>query len=136
MKFEFEQLLKCKICEANRFSNLFVKRDEFTNLDFNVVKCENCSLIFINPRISEIHMSDLYSNSYFHGDNWDSDTDYFSNYNKEQRLKIIEQMYLEHYELIKKLTHNDNPKILDVGAGLGFFAQSVSKNIPLIRLNV
>lgn len=130
MNFTFENIANCKICNSPKFHNLFEKKDDFTGLNFNIVECELCKLTYVNPRVSEKHMTELYSNSYFHGDNWDSDTDYFSNYSKEERLKKIGQMYLEHYEIIKKFTGNPNPKILDVGAGLGFFAQSVAEKYP------
>jgi hypothetical protein len=134
----FETLDHCPACKAKDISFYISKYDEFLKQEFNLFKCKACELIFVNPRVHESHMSELYSDSYFHGNNWDSDTNYHSNYENVNRLIQLEKLYQSHYEYIVRQTSIDKPKILDIGAGLGLFTECVSKlylNVDITSLD-
>jgi 2-polyprenyl-3-methyl-5-hydroxy-6-metoxy-1,4-benzoquinol methylase len=58
--------VKCNLCGRDNAKYLFRKRSFFQDKSyFDVVKCRNCGLIFVNPRPTEKALSNLYSKAYF-----------------------------------------------------------------------
>ena len=48
--------VKCNLCGSDDFTLIFKGKSYqiFTSLDFNVVKCNSCGLVCVNPRPKKI----------------------------------------------------------------------------------
>lgn len=90
-----------------------LKNEELANYKFSLVKCNNCGLVYVNPRLTDKSLTELYQREYF---------SYYVNTRSESHKKREETFKTEIVELerlIEKL--NVKKKILDVGCGGGFF---------------
>jgi SAM-dependent methyltransferase len=125
MDLEFEKLNDCPACGQDDIKFDFSKYDDYLNHEFNIFRCSHCGLYFVNPRIDKKHILELYDSSYFHGENWDDKTDYYSNYSNKARLHELEVLYCSQYEQMRRFIGRDNLTIVDVGCGLGFFSYFV-----------
>ena len=103
----------CCICGGMRETILFAKRG------LNVVRCNNCGLVFVNPRLSHEDIIRLYDESYFKGAGFDGNVRY------EMDRKIVvkgEPAALKpEKETILDLVEKFIPKgnMLDMGCGFG-----------------
>lgn len=109
--YEFETV-NCPLCESESEVDI---RFEFK--PFNVVKCRNCELMFLSPRLTEPSIFRLYQDmSYYQssisGQGYDEYMDVRENWIKtfDRRLRIIQEFKPE-------------GRILDVGCGPGFFME-------------
>ena len=61
------QYVSCNLCGENRTELLFVSKDMLLNKpgNFEIVKCKNCELIYLNPRPSEEAMQQYYPVQYY-----------------------------------------------------------------------
>lgn len=62
-EIEFETLEECPYCSSKKIKFLFKAPDRLTNLpgEFSLYKCQNCDLVFLNPRVKEESIKLLYS---------------------------------------------------------------------------
>lgn len=126
----YETLGQCPVCQNTAIEDAFSKRDEFFDLEFQLQRCKCCTAVFVNPRIDRKHLAELYASDYFKGESWDSDTNYLSNYDRPARLAELKRMYLRYYDQIRGKLKSSNPRVLDAGAGLGLFSQTVLEHFP------
>ena len=126
----FEKLEACPVCGSGKIGFAFSKLDDFLEIGFDIHRCAECTAYFVNPRIARKHLHDLYEASYYKGENWDSDTNYLSNYDRPERLAELKTMYLRYYEQMRAKIGLAAPRILDAGAGLGLFSQTVKERYP------
>ncbi len=110
------QVNACNLCNSNNVKHLY----HITNSkpEFNVSKCQNCGLIFQNPRFSDTQISDFYKEEYYTGK-----TDYtyvdervnfkHSAYVWDKRIKTLLK-YL-------KTDKNQAMRFLDIGCSFGGF---------------
>jgi 2-polyprenyl-3-methyl-5-hydroxy-6-metoxy-1,4-benzoquinol methylase len=85
----------------------------FTIRGFKIYRCQNCSLIFVNPREDIVQ---IYNQDYFYGATHGYG---FVNYEED---KIASKGYLIKYlRWFKRLGFTKGAKLLDVGAANGFF---------------
>ena len=59
------QHVACNLCGRSNPKLLYVKRGMGTNLEFNVVICKSCGLLYVNPRLAPSSLSSLYDRNYF-----------------------------------------------------------------------
>ena len=121
----------CEICSNIRFTNLFKGGDKLLNLsgEFNVVRCNCCGVIFINPQPSYKELKKYYDpDKYYSLKKIDKDSFKF-------RLKLF--MYKLYFTknnnyiykilfspikfMIRTTILKKNAKLLDVGCGSGQF---------------
>lgn len=95
-----------------------LKNKELLNYGFNLVKCKNCGLVYINPRLTEEGLKRLYKKEYF------STYANTKSLGHKKRQGIFEVEIVELEKLIQKL--KIGRKILDVGCGGGFFLTSLN----------
>ena len=93
--------MKCAICNIDNTSKLLVKNS------FNVVKCKNCGLVYINPRLTEKELTNFYSSGDYHAEHHDGNRQIWMREKFDNRISLIETF-------CKK-----RGKILDVGCNYG-----------------
>jgi 2-polyprenyl-3-methyl-5-hydroxy-6-metoxy-1,4-benzoquinol methylase len=117
MKYNFEEILKCEMCESNTNGHKIIgqrlncsqglRPKSKSGISITVKKCYNCNLIYTSPQPTPHNISDHYgmpAEEYWHGTKFEWEESYFK----------------EETEVIKELVKNiKNPKALDIGAGLG-----------------
>ena len=107
------EYVNCDLCGADDTTLLFVEKDRMTYRDgeFNVVKCNSCGLVYLNPRPTQAKISEFYPDVYspFKSD-------------KNRLIKYVEKKIAEKsVNEIKRLVNKDNIKILEIGCGTGAY---------------
>jgi SAM-dependent methyltransferase len=62
------EYIPCNLCGSDRSTVLFRCKDYFLNisdLEYAVVKCRECGLVYVNPRPTEEEISSLYTAEYY-----------------------------------------------------------------------
>lgn len=111
-KLEF---VACNICKKNDYK-VYLKKDTFT-----IVKCQNCGLIYVNPRLNENELLKIYDDLYFTGERRYGIEDYFGRGRKSAQKRAYETI-----QIIKK--HKRQGNILDVGCAGGIFLKVAQEN--------
>jgi len=111
--FEF---VRCNLCDSNFSTILFKGKDMISKTEgvFTVVKCNNCGLIYINPRPGQNIIFNYYPDEY-----WNIEED--NHINMEMKLKKFVHRFINkiYYKInIPNLNQNCN-KVLDIGCGDG-----------------
>ena len=116
---DYKILKKQKFKSNNNvdFENIFKSATKFKLIE-QVVKCKNCSLVYLNPRIKENFIIKGYKDSI--------DIDHSSQ--DKYRVKTFDK-FLDNFEKIyyKKLNEFDNFNALDIGTASGSFLKSLKK---------
>ena len=105
------EYVSCDLCGSDDTTLLFVGKDRMTYKEgeFNVVKCNNCGLVYLNPRPTQTEISRFYSEEYspFKSD-------------KNKLIKYVERKIAERdVKKIKKLINKNNINILEIGCATG-----------------
>lgn len=103
-----KQNYSCSRCKQDNVMPLFVKQG------FNIVKCRNCSFVYVNPRISDEQLGKIYQQNYF------ANKDYgYSGYAQEKllRVKNFERWLGDSKAFIKD---DSSIKALDIGCAAGY----------------
>jgi SAM-dependent methyltransferase len=95
--------VKCDLCGHDE-PELFLEKD-----GFKIVRCKNCSLVYVNPRLSQDTLCDLYNENVISPFQYYLDTKSEDERTFSERLDQIEE-------------HADVGKILDVGCSIGTFS--------------
>ncbi len=110
----YESITNCPVCKSVRFKHYLITKDHFLSKEsFNISKCQECSLLFTNPRPSSENIGSYY------------DSEEYLSHNSRSGLlasiyKIIRRRNIQHkYNIIKSRVPKG--KLLDVGAGTGSF---------------
>jgi len=113
-KFQL-QTYPCPICGGRRNKNLYSIQV------FNIVKCKTCGMTFVNPRISNEKIFDVYRHKYFCR-NQDGYNDYEST--ASLRIQTFEKWYIdiEPYCIRKGFA-------LDIGCAAGYFIDILQDNL-------
>jgi SAM-dependent methyltransferase len=113
---EFEHTI-CDICANPKYTILFKREDLNTNLfgEYQVVQCNNCGLIYQNPRPTKDSLISLYP----------SDYDQYESYVK-RGLEYLVHIYglQKRYKIISQ--YKNRGVLLDIGCGTGDFIEYVS----------
>lgn len=116
--FEF---VRCNLCGSANTS-------KYMAIDgFRIVKCKNCSLVYVNPRLKpkslhKIYDSKYYRNSAFKGGK--SAIYGYGEYLKEKNLIVA--TFKKRLDQIEKFSSPG--KLLDVGCAFGFFLELARKH--------
>ncbi|MFH1999670.1 MAG: class I SAM-dependent methyltransferase [Planctomycetota bacterium] len=107
---EFNTDIPCYLC-GDRSYHLLHRKDPF-----KVVKCKNCSFVYVTPRLASNSIIDLYGSAY-----WNSDramdygyTDYLADSHLYLNTFKLRSLVIESYK-------QKPGKVLDVGCAAGFF---------------
>lgn len=102
--------IKCHLCGGARSRLLFTRKDlvyKISEEEFNVVKCLDCGLVYVNPRPSESEIHSFYTDDY-----------YCVDISKEALLKAKEDTLLAKFDKVK---HIPPGRLLDIGCQKGEF---------------
>lgn len=108
--------VSCDCCKSDDYTVLYRKPDAalwINQFEFPVVKCNQCGLVYVNPRPTQEAMARYYPEEYHDGRNTDVD-----------KLRYIRQL-----NYIPQLT---NQKVLDVGCAKGDFLIFLKGRYPKI----
>ena len=102
----------CIVCDSNSFVKLFAKGK------WDIVKCDSCGFIFVNPLPTESEIGDFYND--------------YADESSEERIKkylqVKKSREKRNYRKLKLLEKIQGGKgrILDIGCGLGLFVQNAA----------
>ncbi len=99
--------VSCDICGIDKTKNI-VSSDKF-----NIVQCQGCGLVYMNPRPDKRLLGEYYANYY---------SDLKGHYEEERLYKC---RFKERLDAIKK--YKNGGRLLDIGCGVGFFLQSAKE---------
>lgn len=116
--------IKCNLCGSSEFSKVAEGIDfeyKVTTDNFKMVKCNNCSLVFLNPRPALSELDTIYPKNYipYRFD------DYLSPFVQNLRMKVQKSKVKSLKKFIKM--KKEETKIWDVGCGGGFFLECLRK---------
>ncbi len=109
------QTYPCPICGAEKNKKLYLIQG------FHIVKCKICEMTFVNPRISNEQIFDVYRHEYF-----DRNEDGYKGYEgiADLRIQTFEKWYrdIEPYYTHKGVA-------LDIGCAAGYFLDILKENL-------
>lgn len=110
----------CDLCGLDDTKVLFRKRDKFRISDdeFNVVACQRCGLVYINPRPTKTEMGEFYPETYSWKETIEADswiTRWVRRLEKGYRYHLLR----DEVSKVVKFTGRSSGRILDVGCGTG-----------------
>lgn len=113
----------CPLCKSNAIKKRFTCKDHFaTGEEFDIMECPDCGFVFTQGVPDEKEIGRYYESPTYIS---------HSNTNKGVINKIYHRvravMLRKKVKLIGKLTLLKNGKILDYGAGTGYFARAMEK---------
>lgn len=108
LKRELEEYTNCLLCKADDTELQFVKEG------FKYVKCNECELIYVNPRLNSENISNLYTTGRFEYQ--------FKNLFIPSATYRKETLYTERLNIIE--SYIKPGKLLDVGAAAGHFMET------------
>ena len=104
----------CNLCGSDEYSVRYIKDG------YNIVQCNKCDLVYINPRLTQEAINQLYDENYFLGEGFDKSIQYQKEFDE-----LSNKIDLSDWDAssIKELLDTDEqkPKLLDIGCGMGLF---------------
>ncbi len=123
--------VKCNFCGADDYKAKYVKDG------YNIVQCNKCGLVYVNPRLTQEAIDKLYDEDYFLGEGFDKSVQYQDEFNE-----LSDKTDLSDWDAsaIKEFlqTKEQTPKLLDIGCGMGLFlwkAKHVGFDVEGIELS-
>ncbi len=114
------EYVNCNLCGLDNIQILFSKKDKFGVAEdgFNVVECQRCGLLYINPRPSEEEMGRFYPETYSWKETLEADSFLI------RLVRRLEKGYRYHLlrdevSKVVKFTGRSQGKVLDIGCGTG-----------------
>jgi 2-polyprenyl-3-methyl-5-hydroxy-6-metoxy-1,4-benzoquinol methylase len=121
-----DKIKKCDLCSGGDFRFLFKNYDRISGIpgQFNLIKCRNCGLVFINPRPNSSEISKYYPKERYYSLNKNPLEDmklkiYEIFYSKKEPVKELFLSPLRFIVRSAKIKKNGN--FLDIGCGDGKF---------------
>lgn len=125
-KEDFESVV-CDYCGADNYTKRYEKRG------FWMVQCNNCGLVYTNPRLKQEKIASLYDADYFQGHGFDKSIDYVKDV--KDHTKGSDDFTLEDWDCdnILDLLHesrilNHGHRLLEIGCGTGVFLDKARKH--------
>lgn len=124
---EHIEICKCPVCTSAKATYLFSQKDSLkyknvkSNASFDLVKCNECSMIYVNPRLKEKIIKAIYKNDLIQTYKYD--------HNKKISGSVLFKAYhaklnerLSHFSAIAQTLQNlTEGRILEIGSSYGYF---------------
>jgi SAM-dependent methyltransferase len=119
------QNFPCDLCGEVNEEFLYTKRGSLTNYPFRVVRCRSCGLIYLNPRLGEQAIKELYDRDYYNGKGFDPHVNYVADFDKQEDAdKVFHPAGM--VNIIEELVPPP-AALLDFGCGLGDFMRQAAR---------
>ena len=107
MEFELQHY-SCSCCQQDNTKLLLEKAG------FKIVRCNNCGFVYINPRVANDQLSEIYRHNYFHNKQYG-----YTSYEQEKRLRVKNfERWLK--DAAPFIAQNKNIRALDIGCAAGY----------------
>ena len=130
------EYINCELCGSNKSTLLFhnYDRSHCTKGIFNIVKCNNCGLLYINPRPKRQFIDEYYP------DDYEPYNINLNNFYQKLNESLLNSYYKENKSLLNnlksflyQLIYSPIPKeykgrILDIGCGNGIYLYNLKKH--------
>jgi 2-polyprenyl-3-methyl-5-hydroxy-6-metoxy-1,4-benzoquinol methylase len=98
----------CPMCGQDDTKTIFIKQG------FSIVQCSSCEFVYVNPRIANSQLSQIYKHNYFNNHDYG-----YTGYEQEKRLRV--KNFEEWLGISAKfLIGNNHVRALDVGCAAGY----------------
>lgn len=125
-------LKECNLCKNKNFEFLFTGQDTLHNISgkFNLYRCKNCGLMFINPQPTIKELERYYPKNYYSFSRITKSDSlkiklklflYNLYYNPQKRNILLRALFLPLRGFVRGTLIKSKAKILDVGCGSGQF---------------
>lgn len=104
----------CQICGGRDH------RTMFTEGPHRVVRCADCSLVFVTPRVADHHVEAIYNEDYWRSDR-PRDRGY-ADYTRDEPLYL--KTFARRMQFVDRWVHG-TAKVLDIGCAAGFFLRTM-----------
>ncbi len=114
--------VRCNLCGADDTQYIYSRRGTLTGQDFRLVRCKDCGLLYLNPRLTRDALLALYDEAYYRGEGFDSEVNYVEEYEGGSQKTDTVYYTGQLQELLPPAS-----RILDVGCGTGVLLRSLEK---------
>jgi SAM-dependent methyltransferase len=114
---------KCNLCNETKTQVLFRKNS------FNIVKCRNCGLVYVDLQSTYIKIPDLYDFDFFEGNK--KSRGYSGYLGEKDNIKRNSKKRWRRIERYQK-----RGKLLDVGCAAGFFLCTAAENWEVTGVDI
>ncbi|MBS3105500.1 class I SAM-dependent methyltransferase [Candidatus Woesearchaeota archaeon] len=115
-KSEVTEFVNCNLCNSSSTRKLMAIGG------FNIVKCKNCGLAYVNPRLKERKLHEIYDKKYFSNKAFNGAKTSFYGYGKYlEEEDCIKDTFRRRLKIINKLSGKG--RLLDIGCAFGFFLE-------------
>jgi 2-polyprenyl-3-methyl-5-hydroxy-6-metoxy-1,4-benzoquinol methylase len=108
----------CDLCGADNATERYTKRG------FSIVQCNNCGMVYTNPRLNLAKIGELYDANYFQGHGFDESVNYVADVEEHGATKssyTLNDWDLDWIQSILKKNGSAKPRLLEIGCGTGVF---------------
>ena len=120
-KSEILEFVNCNLCNSNSTRKFMMIKG------FNIVKCKKCGLIYVNPRLKENKLHQIYNKEYFSNEAFNGSELPFYGYHKYLEEKVyIQATFNKRLKIINKFCRKG--RLLDIGCAFGFFLELAGNN--------
>ncbi len=116
--------VSCDLCGADDTRTLMRKRAVIYDHEFSIVQCRSCSHVYVNPRLNDIAIDNLYDEAYYNGFGFDQTVRYADRVSDEDVLST----YRDELRTLTE-TYGDlrGASALDVGCGSGGLVRALRR---------
>ena len=113
---ELLKYVNCNLCNSDSTKSVM-------SIDrYNIVKCKKCGLVYVNPRLKEKKLHEIYKKEYFKNSAFNVAKLTFYGYGKYLEEKdYIKATFNERLKIINK--YSKKGRLLDIGCAFGFFLE-------------
>jgi len=115
----FMEYVACNLCGRDESAIVYHKKGKTIPIIYYIVKCRNCGLVYVNPRLTKAYLEKLYTDDYYEGKGFDAHfmgSDKFKEDNAQLLVNCLKNAILN---------NKVKPKLLEVGGGdalISYFA--------------
>jgi 2-polyprenyl-3-methyl-5-hydroxy-6-metoxy-1,4-benzoquinol methylase len=116
----------CDLCGCRESKLLYTIKSKFNGIWLPIVRCIECSHVYVNPRVSSVHAKDIYSDDYYAGVGIDG------NFKGDSPEKTKDADLL--VAAIEKTLNKKQLRVLDLGGGAGLVSIAAKRrgHIPVL----
>jgi 2-polyprenyl-3-methyl-5-hydroxy-6-metoxy-1,4-benzoquinol methylase len=111
------ETVPCDLCGSSEARLVMQKRGRLWDRTFSIVRCVECGLVYVNPRIAADQIASLYDEAYHRGDGFDRSHDH--THNDDENPTHVATIARVVATLDTALAGFRGARVLDIGCGTG-----------------